>query len=287
MAEVVFLILNYKTYTDTIRITEELLGFCRDDFRVVIVDNASPNESFQVLADSFGKNPFVDVIASNENGGYAKGNNYGLRYIEKYSPRYVAILNNDIHFDVSTIDRLISDFSKIGDIGVIAPAQCTPDGEVVRFSDLKCHNFWDDIVDNLNFRKRTYHIYRSNTVDENIEKVGIVPGAFIFSDFSILKSADYFDECTFLYCEERFLSKRLAAIGKSCYIDFGCSYIHEHSSTIGTVAGTKKQLEWLGQSRRLFIKKYGRYPKIQLLIFNMSVRFRKIVERLSEIKKSM
>ena len=40
----IFVILNYKTFSETITITNELLSNGLGDRRVVIVDNASPNE---------------------------------------------------------------------------------------------------------------------------------------------------------------------------------------------------------------------------------------------------
>lgn len=80
MIKVLFLILNYKSYLDTIRVTDELLEAKRRDSKIIIVDNASPNESFQKISEAFSENDLVDVIQSRENGGYAKGNNYGLRY---------------------------------------------------------------------------------------------------------------------------------------------------------------------------------------------------------------
>ena len=56
----VFLILNYKTYNDTIRLTKELLLNELGDRLVIIVDNASPNESFSILNNTFKKTDKVE-----------------------------------------------------------------------------------------------------------------------------------------------------------------------------------------------------------------------------------
>ena len=43
-------ILNYKTYLDTERLVGDILSRrIKHDIRIVIVDNASPNESFEYL----------------------------------------------------------------------------------------------------------------------------------------------------------------------------------------------------------------------------------------------
>ena len=49
----IFVILNYKTFSETITITNELLSNGLGDRRVVIVDNASPNDSFDILTNAF------------------------------------------------------------------------------------------------------------------------------------------------------------------------------------------------------------------------------------------
>ena len=74
----IFIILNYKTFGETISIVDELLGEGLGDRRILIVDNASPNESFQVLTKTFFNEPKVEVISTEQNGGYAKGNNFAV-----------------------------------------------------------------------------------------------------------------------------------------------------------------------------------------------------------------
>ena len=134
MIKVLFLILNYKTYPDTIRVTNELLEAKRTDLKIIIVDNASPNESFQKISDAFYGNDLVDVIQSLENGGYAKGNNYGLRYAKRYAPEYVCIINNDVHFSWDTVDALLKIYGKLDKPAIISPIQMLPSGKIARSS---------------------------------------------------------------------------------------------------------------------------------------------------------
>ena len=94
-----YLILNYKTYNETIYLIRELLSQdIRENF-ILVVDNCSPNESFIRIKEAFQTEKRIECIRTDENGGYAKGNNYGLRYAKKYNPKYICIINNDVHFD--------------------------------------------------------------------------------------------------------------------------------------------------------------------------------------------
>ena len=63
----IFVILNYKTFSETITITNELLSNGLGDRRVVIVDNASPNDSFDILTNAFLNESKVEVYVEIHN----------------------------------------------------------------------------------------------------------------------------------------------------------------------------------------------------------------------------
>jgi GT2 family glycosyltransferase len=60
-----------------------------DQFRTVVVDNASTDGSLELLARDY---PWVEVIASPTNTGFAGGNNLALRELQT---GYAVLLNND------------------------------------------------------------------------------------------------------------------------------------------------------------------------------------------------
>ena len=98
-SKVLVLVLNYKSYQDTINYTYNILNQKNINVDVLIVDNDSQNSSFENLSKEFINNSKVRVIESEKNGGYAYGNNFGLKYIEKEEYDYIAISNNDIIID--------------------------------------------------------------------------------------------------------------------------------------------------------------------------------------------
>ena len=107
--KVSFLILNYKSYKDTIKVVNELLDFDSTtfDYDIVVVDNKSPNKSYEIINKEFKTISKVIVIEASYNGGYSKGNNVGLRYLQTHRPNYVCIMNNDVHFAKDIIERMI------------------------------------------------------------------------------------------------------------------------------------------------------------------------------------
>jgi GT2 family glycosyltransferase len=74
------IVLNYLNWEQTIDAVEDLLAQREAALDVVIVDNASPNDSLEQLKQRFGRNQRVAILVSAHNGGYARGNNHGARW---------------------------------------------------------------------------------------------------------------------------------------------------------------------------------------------------------------
>lgn len=269
MVEIVILILNYKTYQDTIRVTNEFLRTNRTDYKIIIIDNSSPNESFPKLESEFGANIAVDVIQSPENGGYAKGNNYGLRYAKKYSPKYVCIINNDVHFSWNTIESLCYNYEKLDNPAIIAPIQLLPGGVKPNFSILKVPDLIYDLRLNTFLFKPKLHVYESNTRWSNVQKVGYIPGAFLFTNYNVFEHLGFFDEGTFLFCEERFTAKAVQKAGLCNYLILDLEYVHEHSKTISKESSKRNQRKMIQEGRELYHKRYSKYPLLSILLLRI------------------
>ena len=92
-----FIILHYKNLKDTLEcinsIKEKLSS---KDYKIIVVDNGSLDETTEGLKKLEGIDKNTDIIFSNENLGFAKGNNLGCEYaIKKYIPEFLVIINND------------------------------------------------------------------------------------------------------------------------------------------------------------------------------------------------
>ena len=116
-------ILNFITYEDTINLVEELqYQSLANDLYILIVDNASPNNSFKHLKPLEKKFSNVKVLQTDANLGYARGNNFGLDYLDQnIKPEYIAILNNDIILPKDSFEKLIDRFNILDKPALIAP----------------------------------------------------------------------------------------------------------------------------------------------------------------------
>jgi GT2 family glycosyltransferase len=273
--KVLFLILNYKTYKETISLTEKLYEEGLDDKFILIVDNASPNESYKELCKQVGGLKNVEVIASPENGGFAKGNNYGLRHAKKYSPEYVCIINNDVLFSMETIVHLCEWYERIPNVAFIAPRQILPGGKEALFPNMDVPTLWTDLSLCNPFNKKLHH-YVENSEIKGVNEIGIIPGAFIFTNYSLFESLGFFDECTFLFCEERFIAKNAQLAGLKNYIILNETYLHNHSTTIKNEASIKKQRKMINEGRLLYHEKYSKAPVLSIGILKIAFALKEL-----------
>lgn len=276
MTRVGIVILNYKTYNDTIRLVHDLLSFkMKKELQIMVVDNLSPNESFEVLKRELGDSENVDVIQSGENGGYAKGNNVGLRTLKKYNPDYALILNNDVYFSEKTLQNCIDLYAKLPDIGQLSPLQQLPDGKIAKLGTLKCNNFLQDVLCHFwiysKFCKGNIS-YTSNTSVNNLRKVDIIPGCFVFINYKLFESVGFYDEDTFLFCEERLLYKKLKNNGYNNYLITDDGYIHDHSLTIRNEVDSIRQRKYINDGQIAFTKKYRSFPLIKSILLKTAFK---------------
>ncbi len=274
MRKIGIVILNYKTYMDTERLVNDILAFEDDNkYTIVIVDNASPNESYYHLCNFFDSIDNVHVIQSGENGGYAKGNNLGAKFLEQYSPDYILVLNNDIYFKSDIIEKCISTYEMIPDVGALAPIQLLPNGKNAPITSLKCNTFLQDLLSYSivygKFRKK--HKYYNNCEYAGVQCVHIIPGCFVFMSFKRFKEIGFFYEETFLFCEERFLYIRFKSKGYKNYIILNNTYIHDHSHTINSEVIKTRQLKFLNEGYCIFTRHYRKFSALKILILKVAL----------------
>ncbi|MDZ4949058.1 glycosyltransferase [Clostridium perfringens] len=93
---ITFVVLHYLTLEDTIECVESIKNIKYSDYSIVIVDNGSPNKSGEILNEKYKNDNLVNVIISEENLGFAKGNNIGYRYAkENKKTDFIIMVNND------------------------------------------------------------------------------------------------------------------------------------------------------------------------------------------------
>lgn len=270
--DLIFLILNYNTYQYTIDLCKEILAFNTSiEFRIVIVDNNSPNESYLELQKSMGQVNKVDVVKSSINQGYAKGNNVGLRFMAKYNPNFVCIINNDVKFDSKTIETLMEIYSELEKPAIIAPVQYLSDNTIAPISGIEhLPTFFDELRSYSIFHCLPAITYNKGKEKYGAQKVDIIPGAMFLIKFDIFSSLDFFDEDTFLYGEEKLLARKIKDKGLYNYVITSLKYLHLHSLTINREKSDFKQRLLMLKGKKIYISKYHKWSFLKNIILHLA-----------------
>ena len=128
------IILNYNSFDDTLGLINSIEkydpGLC-----IIVIDNASGAEDRRKLADLEGR---CITILLEENGGYAAGNNTGIRKAEELGFDTFLLANSDTRLISS---HAISDcyaYMKKNRIGILGPRMINKSGEDVSGIITKC-----------------------------------------------------------------------------------------------------------------------------------------------------
>ena len=96
MDKVAVVILNYMNYRETFCCADSVLLQKNIDFKIIIVDNGSTNDSYTQLKRRYYRNPSVYILKTGKNYGCAKGNNIGIKYGKtKLFADFILLLNSD------------------------------------------------------------------------------------------------------------------------------------------------------------------------------------------------
>ncbi len=247
------IITTYKSY-DRIQdyVKNDLLGFVTSgQGKAVVVDVGSEYSSAERIAglldvkvSSFDEEPVGDVIVLHvaENVGYARANNYGVRYLLKHFPETDAFLfsNEDVRFkSPNVLETLLEKLKSLPDAGAIGPdvrdMKGEPQGPAFNYQSV-----WYTIVKNIceplfgrGFIKTSF---ASGKTPEELERKSgpacVLCGCFFMVDAAAFLKAGMFDERTFLYWEEEILSRRFEAIGKRLYYEDSVQVQHYVGGTM-------------------------------------------------------
>ena len=223
-------ILNYVDYETTLSLISHI-KHCSEIDHIVIVDNASPNDSYVRLKVC--ENEKISVIQSRRNGGYAFGNNVGVRYlIENYNPDIIGIANPDVLFDNAFVRKIKNVFEAYPEYAVLTGLQLSADGKInygafhgkdsvssiFRYEISQLFSLFTRIL------QKIFHVqlmtgfkkYMDMKLQDGGEVIPVweVHGSLFFVRASDFKEAGFFDEGTFMYREEEILSSKIERLGK-------------------------------------------------------------------------
>jgi len=231
---------------------------------MIVVDNGSKEDEASIIEQAY---PYVVVVRSKTNLGFAGGNNLGY---QASHGKYIFFVNNDTEFTsdwnfVPLINRLESSNS----IGMVCPK--------IRF-------FWGSRpIQFAGFTPLSRITLRNHSIGFNEEDHGqydsphptpYAHGAAMLVKREAIESVGVMPECFFLYYEELDWSMMFDRAGYNIWYDPSCTIYHKESQTTGQ--GSPLRSYYITRNRLLFAKRNLPMPRRWLtygyLIFAVGIK---------------
>lgn len=214
-----FVILHYIVIDDTIECIESIIDkIDTENFEIVVVDNASPNGTGEILMKKYRNNKKVNVLLNKINLGFSKGNNVGIKYLLDKNMDFIAVLNNDTYLIQNNFFTVIQQEFERSKFGVLGPKVYDPSGyntsnplddeEILTTKQykLKYRMYQKLLIKELfNHRqKKSVNFNIEKNINKRLENVSLHGCCLVFSP----KFFEYyagFEELTFMYGEETIL----------------------------------------------------------------------------------
>ena len=227
-------VVSYRSADRTAAFVLEELSKVEIPHSIVVVDNGATPEEAEALAARL---PGVKVIAA-DNGGYARGNNIGARWLrENVRPTHILFANDDVRLaSDGVVEALVDKASGNPEIGAIGPEVVGLDGlrqSPEPYMGLWKRYVWMRLCTPFLSKARKRKVFCLDYPEEAAEGFHYkLSGSFLLVDTEAFFQAGMFDENTFLYAEENILSERLSRIGKGCWFCPSVRVVHEHGKTV-------------------------------------------------------
>jgi GT2 family glycosyltransferase len=284
VSRVYIVIVNWNGWRDTVECLESLMLLDYHDFRIVVCDNGSKDESLIKLRqwgeERSSDNPFFwkeynrtdaenggnardavfTLIENGSNLGFGGGTNVGLRFAQaRGDADYCWLLNNDTVVDSKALAAMVARFVEKPGAGMC--------GSTLRDYVNRTHIQALGGATYFKWLGVAWHIGRTLRGDESVNpdlienKMDYVVGSSLLVRASFLRDIGLMAEDYFLYFEELDWALR----GKSC---FGLAYApqsvvyHKTGASIGTATNPRRksyQCDYYTlRNRLLFTRRY--YP---------------------------
>ena len=224
---------------------------------VFVVDNGSRDNPEQVFLEKY---PEVQFIRSEQNLGFAGGNNLALK---RAKGDFLFFVNNDAEITEGCIERLLALFEKVPDLGIVSPLICYSP-LVIPVERTDSHEN-DKVVQYAGMTRVNPFTGRNRTIgNKELDKGQFVQpqptayahGAAMMIRRGVLELVGPMDEDFFLYYEELDWCERIRRAGFSVWVEPRARVYHKESLTVEKLGALKTY--YLNRNRVWFMRRnYG------------------------------
>lgn len=233
---------NYNQPQVTCEMLESLRQVTYPNFETLVVDNGSPSKDPQVIKERY---PEIQLIISQENLGFAGGNNIALKQAKG---DYVLLLNNDTEVAPDFLDSLVSLMESDKKIGVASSKILYfHEDNMIQYAGIPALNPITSRGGSDGDKEMDYG--QHNKVKETC----YAHGACMMIRTSVLEELGLLYEGYFLYYEEYDFAERVRQAGYRIYYQPNSTIWHKESVSTGKNSPLKTY--YLNRNRVLFLRR--------------------------------
>ncbi len=228
---------------------------------VFVVDNASTDGTAELVQHLF---PNVHLIQNEDNPGFAKANNQGMRAAAAYEPRYYFLLNPDTVVHPGALQALVACLEERPDAGMAGARLMYGDGRF-QHSAFYFPGLLQLAFDLFPMPARLYNSRWNGRYPKSLYHRDKEPfqidhplGATMLVRADVAEATNGFDESFRMYCEEIDWSWRVQAAGWKIYAVPRAEIIHYGGESTRQVPAQSVIDLWSSRAR-LYRQIHGRF----------------------------
>lgn len=213
MIDISVIIVNWNTKALLLDCVESLYQTTRkSSLEIIVVDNASADGSVVALRERF---PKVQIIVNEDNLGFAKANNIGIK---KAKGLYVCLVNSDVKALDGVLDKMRTYMESHPEIGALAPKTFFGDMQIQKncreFPTLR-NVFCEAFFLNKLFPKIAFFRGRDmvRCDYDAVMEIEALSGCFLMVRQEVIEQVGGLDERFFFYSEDVDWCKRIHDAG--------------------------------------------------------------------------
>lgn len=175
------------------------------NLEIIIVDNASTDESVKMVQNLFRDDPRVRLVKLRENHGYAGGNNAGFKRCSG-DVKYVAFLNNDLTVEEEWLEKIVVVMESDEDIAASQP-------KIMQMNNKHLIDSLGGFIDTIGRAYDLGHGLPHRIKVEKPYRIFYARGAALVVRKKVFEELSGFDEDYFIYYEETDLCWRMRLMG--------------------------------------------------------------------------
>ena len=238
--ELSIITVNYNGLEDTCALIDTIPS--NELIEVIVVDNGSQKDEATLIHQRY---PYVKAIRSDQNLGFAGGNNIG---IEAAQGEYLYLINNDTVFEDFQVRPLIDRLNSSKSIGVVCPK--------IRFAwknrPIQFTGYTP--LSTITLRNRSIGYGEEDMGQYNIpHPTPYAHGAAMIIKREVLEQVGLMPDCYFLYYEELDWSMMFTRAGYEIWYDPACTIYHKESQSTGQ--NSPLRTYYITRNRLLLVKR--------------------------------